>query len=637
MYRLMADSTLLRRGGFLGLSVLFLALPSGGAAQERVVTASEVTVSSDEASLNLEFLDGGRLAVSFEGDEVLIDGERVGDVDRGDPLDLAWRSLLGQVVSLDNGELAAALVEWTPPASLAGEMATVAGRIDTTLESGLQVSPAPPAPPSPPSVQIGGLGDLLARRELLPLLGETLDGIDLRNLTVRIGEGPLLIAEGETREGSLVVVDGDVEVRGTLDGDVVVVDGSLRVLEGGTITGDVRLADARLFRAGGTIDGDVQTITPGESPVGVDADRLRNELRDQIRDELRQEFRENRSSGSSPFRTIARGISGLVENVMGLLVLSLLGWVVIHFGGARVETIAGVVRGSPIRAGAVGLAATFLVLPVWILGILGLVISILGILVVPFWVVLFPMAVGLAGLVGAVAVATVLGEWVTTRRIQGLERLRSSNPFHTVLAGMTLLMISFMAANVISMAGPLTGPLQGLLIFFGTLGFLATALVGLGAVLLTRGGARAPGAPPPWAGGYEDNWDDDLFGESGSRSRWRARWDAERARWKRDEPPHSGPDRDSTRRESGGAASPPPAGDPAPPRPPGGGAEGSDPYPRTGAAEGSPGEEGSPSEGGSRAAHDPPAHEGTPPGEGPPADQGSPEDDREPRDPGGAR
>ena len=554
MHKLMADPSVVRRGGALRLPLLFLLLfPLGSAAQERAVESNEITVSSSEASLNLEFVDGGRLSIALEDGEVLIDGERVGEVVRGDALDMAWRTLLGRVVSLDNGELAEALVAWDPPSSLQGAMAAVAGRIDATLESGLRASPAPP---TPPSVQIGGLGDLLSRRELLPLLGETLDGIDLGNLTVRIGEGPLLIAEGETREGSLVVVDGDVEVRGTLDGDVVVVDGSLRVLEGGTITGDVRLADARLFRDGGTIDGDVQTITPGEAPVGLDADRLRNELRDEIRDELRREFRQNRSSGSSPFRSIGRGISGLVENVMGLLVLSLLGWLVIHFGGARVETIAGVVRSSPVRAGAVGVSATFLVLPVWILGILGLVISILGILVVPFWVVLFPMAVGLAGLVGAVAVATVLGEWVTSRRIQGLERLRPSNAFHTVLAGMALLMLSFMAANVVSMAGSLTGPLHGLLTLLGTLAVVATALVGLGAVLLTRGGARAPGAPPPWAGGYDDSWDDDLFGESGSRSRWRARWDAERARWKRDEPspsgtaPGSGP---------GGAAAPPAA------------------------------------------------------------------------------
>ena len=44
---------------------------------------------------------------------------------------------------------------------------------------------------------------------------------------------------------------------------------SLRVLDGCTITGDVQVADARLFRGWGhSFDGDLQTITPGESPAG---------------------------------------------------------------------------------------------------------------------------------------------------------------------------------------------------------------------------------------------------------------------------------------------------------------------------------------------------------------------------------
>lgn len=559
MHMFLADSPGFRRGGRCRLPLLLLLmLPLGAAGQERVVASNEITVSSGEASLRLAFVDGGSLSIAMEDGDVLIDGEAVGDVSRGDALDVAWRALLGQVVSLDNGALAEALMEWTPPPSLGGEMASVAERLDRALESGLQAAPAPPSTPSPPSpLSGGGLGDLLSRPELLPLLGETLEGLDLQSLRVHIGEDPLLISEGETLEGPLLVVDGDVEVRGTLEGDVLVVDGSLRVLEGGRITGDVRLADARLFRDGGSIEGEVQTITPGEVPGVVDADGLRNELRDEIRDELRREFRRESSSGSSPFRSIGRGISGLVENVMGLLVLSLLGWVVIHFAGGRVETLAGVIRSAPLRAGTVGMAATFLFLPVWILGILGLVISILGILVVPFWIVLFPMAVGLAALVGGVAVATVLGEWVTSRRIQGLERLRPSNPFHTVLAGSALLVLFFMAANVLRMAGPLTGPLHGLLTLVGTLAFVGTAVVGLGAVLLTRGGARAPGAPPPWAGGHDEIWDDDPFEESGFRSRWQARWDAERTRWKREDAPPEHP-------SGTGPTAPPPSPPPSP-------------------------------------------------------------------------
>jgi cytoskeletal protein CcmA (bactofilin family) len=57
---------------------------------------------------------------------------------------------------------------------------------------------------------------------------------------------------------------GDVEVRGTVEGDVVVVGGSLRIMDGGEITGDVRLADSRLSRDGGNIRGEVTTVTAAE-------------------------------------------------------------------------------------------------------------------------------------------------------------------------------------------------------------------------------------------------------------------------------------------------------------------------------------------------------------------------------------
>jgi hypothetical protein len=571
MYMFRADCTPGRRRP-ARLSLLLLVLfPLAGAGQERAVVSSEITVSSGEASLVLQFFDGGRLAISLRGDEVLVDGESVGDFQRGDALDAEWRSLLGRVVAMDNGALTRTLLDWSPTASLEGNAARMAGRLDEALESGLQTtSRTSLSPAGGPGAGIQReLDGLFSRPELLPLLAEAVEGLDLAGLEFRIGEGPLRIADGETFEGPLLVVDGDVEVRGRLEGDVVVVGGSLRIIEGGEITGDVRLADSRLSRDGGNIRGEVTTVTAREAVVTPDGDRLRNQLRDEIRDELRREFGRSAPGRSSSFvRSFGQGISGLVQNVMGVLILATLGWILIHFAGPRVETIATVVRSSPARAGVVGLAAAFLVLPVWILGIVGLAISILGILAIPFWIVLFPLAVSLAALTGGIAAATVLGEWITNRRIQGLERLRPSNPFHTVLVGVTLLMLAFMGANVLKMAGPVTGVLQGLLTALGVLSFITATFVGLGAVLLTRGGARAPGAQPRWAGGFDDDWDEDSFEEQGTRSRWQARWEAERARWKRDEP---AADDWSGRREA--PPEPEPAAEksrPAPPVPPSG-------------------------------------------------------------------
>ena len=574
MYKFRAECTPGRRRPAHLSVLLLLLLPLAGAGQERAVVSSEITVSSGQASLLLQFVDGGRLAISLEGNEVLVDGESVGDFQRGDALDAEWRSLLGRVVAMDNGALTRTLLDWSPTASLEGNTARMAERLDEALESGLQTtSRTSLSPAGGPGAGIQrALDGLFSRPELLPLLAEAVEGLDLDGLELRIGEGPLRIAGGETFEGPLLVVDGDVEVRGRLEGDVVVVGGSLRIMEGGEIMGDVRLADSRLSRDGGNIRGEVTTVTAREAVVTPDADRLRNQLRDEIRDELRREFGRSATGRSSSFvRSFGQGISGLVQNVMGVLILATLGWILIHFAGPRVETIASVVRTSPARAGVVGLSAAFLVLPVWILGIVGLAISILGILAIPFWIVLFPLAVSLAALTGGIAAATVLGEWITNRRIQGLERLRPSNPFHTVLVGVTLLILAFMGANVLKMAGPVTGVLQGLLTALGVLAFITATFVGLGAVLLTRGGARAPGAQPRWTGGFDDDWDEDSFEEQGTRSRWQARWEAERARWRRDEP--AAADDWSGRRE---APFPPgPAGEkprPAAPGTPGDGA-----------------------------------------------------------------
>ena len=66
----------------------------------------------------LDFEDQETLTIALSGGQVLVDDELVGSYTRGDALDLAWRSLLGDVISLDDGPLAEALTSWSPPADL---------------------------------------------------------------------------------------------------------------------------------------------------------------------------------------------------------------------------------------------------------------------------------------------------------------------------------------------------------------------------------------------------------------------------------------------------------------------------------------------------------------------------------------
>ncbi|MBW3534058.1 MAG: polymer-forming cytoskeletal protein [Gemmatimonadetes bacterium] len=354
----------------------------------------------------------------------------------------------------------------------------------------------------------------------------------LASLRVHVDED-VVGEEGETLEDGLLLVGGDLRVAGRVEGSVVLVGGALTLAEGGRIDGDVHLADdARLYRDGGTVDGRVATVRAAEPADRGEVERdLRDRLRDEIRRELRTEIREDIrdatrgiGGGWNPLRSIGRGLGGLLENLVSVLVLGvLIGGLMVHFAPHNLDVVTRTVRDAPLRAAMVGVAGAFVALPAWVLGFVALAISIVGILAIPFWAVLFPLAVALAIALGYVAVAQILGEWVAQQRYQRLDWVRAGNPYSTVVAGVGAIMVAFMLSNVLEMAGPWTGVFQGILVFLGVLATLAAAITGFGAVLLTRGGRRAE------YGGFGD-WDLDLksaappppasdgFGTGGSRS-----------------------------------------------------------------------------------------------------------------------
>jgi hypothetical protein len=154
----------------------------------------------------------------------------------------------------------------------------------------------------------------------------------------------------------------------------------------------------------------------------------------------------------------------------------------------------------------------FLTLPAWILGALALIVTIVGILALPFWIVLFPIAVCVAAAGGYFAIAQSVGEWVARQRLASLDWVRVSNPYSTMVAGVGALGLWFVASNLIQMVGFL-GFVSALLAVFGGMITAAAVFVGFGAVLLTRGGRRPAYAD---AGTYwDDPWEEDLgFGGS---------------------------------------------------------------------------------------------------------------------------
>jgi hypothetical protein len=464
------------------------------------VSSKTITTWPGGASLSLDFDDGSTLSVALRNGEVLIDAESVGTFQEEGVLWSSWRSLVARAVTLDGQELTRELVDWRPPPGDAGVDGAAAIRIDEALEAPLSVEPTEVSASasladSERLTRNEVLTRLLDRPARLDDLSRAVDGVSLDDAVVRVGRDAVVEA-GSSLDGTLVVVDGDLDIRGRVSGDVVVVGGTLRSHPGSRVTGSVRLSDARLTLREGEITGSVVEFE-AEAAEG-EADRLSSELRDEWRHDMRSSGRAEHVESDegrwsilfSPFRWLWRAVTEIVANLLAVLVIGGAGSVFVLFGRENLEVVAETARRSPARAASVGLAGTFLLLPVWVLGMVALAVSIVGLLALPFWGVLFPVAAALAVTLGYFSVARNVGGWLARRRLPYLTWIRSSNPITLVFGGVIVLMASFVASDLADLFGSALNPVEALLLLVGVVLTAGAALVGFGAVLITRGGRR---------------------------------------------------------------------------------------------------------------------------------------------------
>ena len=232
-------------------------------------------------------------------------------------------------------------------------------------------------------------------------------------------------------------------------------------------------------------------------------EELEGELRIEIFDEVRLQF-ENAGDRSVFLRAldaVGRGARDVFGDLITFVLLSLLALGTVSFAKNNLEVVADTARRNPMRAGMVGLAGAFLVLPAWLLGCVALFASVIGIVVLPFWALLFPVVVALGAGLGYLAVARNVGEWVASKNIRRLEWLRPTNTFYAVTAGIGALLVFPVSASILDIV-PFFGFFSGLLATLGTLAVVATLLIGFGAVLMTRGGRATDfyGSEDPFVG-----------------------------------------------------------------------------------------------------------------------------------------
>ncbi|MDQ3388786.1 MAG: polymer-forming cytoskeletal protein, partial [Gemmatimonadota bacterium] len=221
---------------------------------------------------------------------------------------------------------------------------------------------------------------------------------------VDVRSGDQVVAPGEVIEGDLVVAGGDLRVEGEIRGNAVVTGGDLILVEGAYVLGDAVVTGGKIISEGGRIRGEMRTINNGPGMARTGSVSASSEGTTDDAGER------GRSESRSWFSSITRGLSDIVSTLALGLVLGLVGAVLVFYGLGHLRTVSATLRHSTGRSAAVGLAATFLVIPAFVLLVVALAVTIVGIPLLLVAVPVYPLLVVAAFGFGLVAAAHAIGE-----------------------------------------------------------------------------------------------------------------------------------------------------------------------------------------------------------------------------------
>ena len=375
---------------------------------------------------------------------------------------------------------------------LVADVSTLAGQ-GPAQEPRPRPKAIPAAPEGERHVALDDLSDpIRVETELREAVGPNLENT---RLTVPDGSarmGDFSVGSTETVSGHLLVVRGDADVYGRLTGNLVTVQGDVVIHPGGLVTGDILALGGEVRDMGGEIGGEVRTLrsTTVLAPAAAPA-------------------------ASEPGALVLLGQRA--AGVLGVfLTLSALGFGLVMFGRPNLEVVSDTVSHSFGRSFVTGLLGQILLLPTFGMLIVGLILSVAGILLLPFAVVVYALLVIVGGVGGFLAVAHAMGETYTRRRLALGAMIGSPNSYRYLLVGLGAL-ASLWLAWVLFGWVPIAGELIRGAAFLVTW-LLATA--GFGAALLSRAGIRENFAGrliPPEALTDEYLWATPQFGVPAGR------------------------------------------------------------------------------------------------------------------------
>jgi len=272
--------------------------------------------------------------------------------------------------------------------------------------------------------------------------------------------GDRTIAAGTRVDGPVAVAHGNLDVFGTVDGDVITLGGDVRVHQNALVTGDAFAAGGRVIIDGGAVEGERRAIAitrPALPTVPAQPSR--------------------------PLSTL----QSVKLVVAWFALLTLIGLGVMVFAEGNLDGVVIALERGFGRSFWLGLARQVVLLPGLLVLVVGLTITVIGILLIPFAVVAYIIAA--AGLVtlGFLAVARLTGGAMASDR--GTTSKRGVH-LRALAIGLIAYLGIWLLAAVFTW-NPVAGAILRGIAFAIT---WVAATVGLGATLASRAGTQRPGA-----------------------------------------------------------------------------------------------------------------------------------------------
>ena len=255
-----------------------------------------------------------------------------------------------------------------------------------------------------------------------------------------------------------VVAQGPVDVSGRVEGSVVSLHGDVTVHRGGVVTGDALAVGGRVNADSGQVLGEIRAMAALPTVLGLAT--------------VVADARTPAQRTSDSARIVAGTFAMLLVIALGVLL----------FAGPNLDEVVSTIERQFVRAFWFGVLGQLVVLPALLILIVALVLSLIGILLVPFAVVAY--AIACAGLVtlGFLAVARLVGGAIW----RGGNASARARAIAAITLGIAVFFALWMVAALLTWA-----PLAASVLRAAALAATWSAMtLGLGAAIISRAGTH---------------------------------------------------------------------------------------------------------------------------------------------------